>query len=432
MRWSPLPVALAILVAAAAAAWGDETRRYRIEGHDLARGPFSGALELREDARGRLWLERRVQYDDGSQEVLRGPAQRRGRLVRARLQGALGAAGRLADAAAQPVWLQLELDPSGRCRGECREGGAARSRDVGTLVGEDLGFEGLDPSRARKDPPPPGARDPRYVVDAAGRPSLEGTGAEGYTVFAGVPFVRGEGDADEIDPNDVKQQGLAHCYFAGALIAIAKTDPEWLRAAITTLPDGRFSVLFRRVHPDGRDARLSIDRALPYKTRGGAKVAAFFPLLDKVTSTLLDPWDPAVRHEVVHYELWPQLIEKAWALHKGGYRAIEWSRASVVFDAISGIPSRTYHTSDMSAEEVGRVLRAAQTSGHPTALGSKQSTGDVGLEVNLIGVHTYVLWDLDAEGRAKLYNAWASSHPARALSAAEIKQAFTRIYVGQF
>ncbi len=429
---SSLLIAVATLVAAAAVARADQTRRYRIEGHDLARGPFSGALELREDARGRLWLERQVQYVDGTEEVLRGPAQRRGRLVRARLHGAVGAVGRLAGATAAPVWLQLELDPSGRCRSECREGGAARSRDVGRLVGDDLGVEGLDPTRAKKDPPPPGARSARQVVDAEGRPSLEGTRAEGYTVFDGVPFVRGEGDERQIDPNDVKQQGLAHCYFGGALIAIAKTDPEWLRAAITTLPDGRFSVVFRRVHAGGRDARLSIDRALPYKTKGETKVAAFFPLLDEVTSTLLDPWDPAVRHEVVHYELWPQLVEKAWALHKGGYEAMEWSRASVVFDAISGIPSRTYHTRDMSAEEIERVLRAAQTVGHPTALGSKQSTGEVGMEVNLIGLHTYVLWDLDGEGRAKLYNAWASSHPARALSGAEIKQAFTRIYVGQF
>jgi len=140
-----------------------------------------------------------------------------------------------------------------------------------------------------------------------------------YRTVRGRAFVRGKGDAALVDANDVKQGNLADCYLLASLAAIAQTNPSLISGAVQPTRDGRYEVTFYdgpgrssshtyTVRPTfliGRNGRATYARSGDY----GA---------------------PA-------HELWPMLVEKGWAWHKGSYTAIGKSgTAAEVLAALTG------------------------------------------------------------------------------------------------
>ncbi len=60
--------------------------------------------------------------------------------------------------------------------------------------------------------------------------------------IAGVPFVKGEGDESDIDPNDVKQVHLGDCYFLASMAAVARANPELIRKLIRQIDAHHYEV----------------------------------------------------------------------------------------------------------------------------------------------------------------------------------------------
>lgn len=392
-------VFLALSLSATAAA---ESQRYRVEGLHLERGPYVGTLELTPGEQG-LELVRKVRYQRGGSEELRGRGQRRGARIRARLELKVGASGALVGARGSEVELRMLVEPDGRCQTRCLTKGTYVSRGQGALPGRELGvLEDLAPKGAGK------GRPPGYLQAEYERRR-----------FKGKAFIKGAGDTREIEGNDPEQRALSDCYLVAAMIAIARTDPGVIRKAITSKPGGQYVVRLHGLGSWGRDADVLVNDRFPV-SKGGFDFRAYTASSDRAK----------VGGETL-YELWPSLIEKAYAKHKGGYPEIEGGHSDVPFAWISGKKSSSYWTWHRSAKEVGDVINKAYRKGYPICVGTKGNTGALGKKLNLTGNHAYVLWAVKG-GRYQLYNPWKSSHPSRSLTAAELKKVMTHVYVGEF
>ncbi|HBL14576.1 MAG TPA: hypothetical protein DD379_24945 [Cyanobacteria bacterium UBA11162] len=118
---------------------------------------------------------------------------------------------------------------------------------------------------------------------------------KGYGVdyFPGQPFVGEVGDQDQIDPNDVAQGDLGNCYFSAAMVAVARANPSLIRELIKDNGDGSYNVTL-------------------YTEKGSQiiKVTPYFPATGQ---------GPAYAGFGDESELWPMLLEKAYAQYTEGY-----------------------------------------------------------------------------------------------------------------
>jgi hypothetical protein len=267
----------------------------------------------------------------------------------------------------------------------------------------------------------------RAVVTGEGEtrpePGLAGSAASGWATFEGVPFVQGEGDPTEIHESDPRQGQLGDCYLISGLIALAHTAPgrERLRAMIVTRPDGRFEVTLRgegqflierderneeRVDPRLHyDARVVLDRRLPVDAGGALAFAG------EADTRLVDG--------VLLRELWPNLIERAYAQSAGSYEGIRSGWPGDVFRIAGGTVTR-HKAATMTDAEVEQVLGDALRAGHAICVSSAPDVGALGPEVNVVRDHSYALLAA-RDGGFVIYNPWGASHPTRPLTAADLR-----------
>lgn len=312
----------------------------------------------------------------------------------------------------------------------------------GALVGEDAGSSAELPEGAASQPTSFAARvgaqarrlRDRLSAHHAARMGLELEGerkkdpkygrddAEGYHTFAGVPFVEGRGDGREIHANDPRQGALGDCYVISAMIAIARTDPSKIRRMITDLGGGRYEVHLYDVGAFWTDSKQVVTARLPYTTNDDGSLR---PAYGRSTDTRREG-------ERTLLELWPSLIEKAYAQYEGSYPGIESGFASSAMSFMTG--ADTDH--DMiwpwtSSSWIQTRLSNALRDGHPVCVGTKSDVGDLGAELGLVGGHAYVVWAQE-DGRFRLYNPWGRRHPSRTLTASELRQLIRNVYVGNF
>lgn len=232
-----------------------------------------------------------------------------------------------------------------------REGGKLfdGSRALGSeppLVGapSEKGRSGgaLGAARARKTGAPPPARpalpEPQescllgVFCSAPARPVA-------YARLPGRLFVRGQRPR-AADPGDVKQGGLGDCYLMAALGAIAKADPGRIRRMIRRDEHGVYGVTFftrRRSwefwRPEHVEARVRVDAAVPLKD-GKAAFAK--------------PGGAAAGRR----ELWPMLVEKAYAKLKGSYGMIDGGLPEKALEELTGRTPRVHDAAGVSIREL--------------------------------------------------------------------------------
>lgn len=150
---------------------------------------------------------------------------------------------------------------------------------------------------------------------------------------------RGEPVVDGVSASDAVQGAIGDCYLIAAMASIAHSHPEAIRRAIRNNGDGTFTVtLFERPQPRGRTrpVKVTVDGRLPQ------------------TWTSL-----AYAHSPEDSELWPALLEKAYAKWKGGYAAIDKGYPSAALGALTGgTPRSTYVFPDSDPEKVFDALKA--------------------------------------------------------------------------
>lgn len=106
---------------------------------------------------------------------------------------------------------------------------------------------------------------------------------------------------DGLSPNDVEQGQLGDCYLLSALAGFAQTNPKVLTDAITDNQNGTYTVRFFRNDPSfgPQPEYVTVDGDFPTKN-GWARLYAQTP----------------------NGELWPAVVEKAYAKFQGGYGLI--------------------------------------------------------------------------------------------------------------
>lgn len=386
---------------------------------------------------GGLDVERRVTWTaDGKTEVQRGQGRRASNGLEAWFDVQPGASGVLAGQTQQVLTLSMIVERDGSCRASCQIGRLLRSSSRGKRVTPNRSAE----ERTRPAQPAPAQKGP-----PAGQPSLAGTKAQGYARIIGVPFLKGEGDRDEIEYGDVRQGELGSCYLLASLVSIAKNDPRRIRERIRTLGDGRYQV---RLGP--RTAPITVDDWFPFRTRGRVSYPAFASFGDQDTSR---GW------QKVRHELWPMLFEKAYAKRAGGYAQIDGGHSGIVLKILTGasdlkalekeealrlafgrleLPRRSVwfvNPRRVLGSTVIELLRRAQREKLIVVIGTKpffpkedaKLVAATGLQVK----HAYAFAKVEG-ARVWLYNPWAREHPKRALTGEEVRKLCAGITLARF
>lgn len=244
--------------------------------------------------------------------------------------------------------------------------------------------------QAKKDP----LKDPTVNPD----PKNEFAPNDTYKTINGVPTVKGEGDAHAVDPTDVKQGSIGDCYFVAQLAATARTDPDRIANLIKDNGDGTYTVTLHLKDPGtGRRTpkEIVVDSQFPQK--GAAK-----------------PGDVGADGKP---ELWPMLIEKAFAKFSGGYELIRGKKTkdADVFAMLTGKSSSDLTPSSLSADALLTKLEAALKEGRAVSFGAKSSTDDAFISemkaAGVVGNHAYSLESVDRAGKTvNLRNPWGVQH----------------------
>lgn len=181
-----------------------------------------------------------------------------------------------------------------------------------------------------------------------------------------------------IQASDVRQGAIADCYLASALAAVANANPDAIRKAIKDNGDGTYTVTFYEVSWDGtkREHKVDVDADLPFQ--------GDMPAYAKSTE-IVDgkPW----------MELWPSILEKAYAQWKGSYDAIGHGGVSGdVMEALTGKRSRQHSTSSDSDQLWEKMKKATEEKKPMTAgTGDKDDPRYKDPKAGVYGWHAYTV-----------------------------------------
>jgi hypothetical protein len=215
----------------------------------------------------------------------------------------------------------------------------------------------------------------------------------GRQYLTGTAFVAGAGDGGEVAIDDVSQGGLANCYFMALLAAIARVRPDLIRDMISENSDGTYTVHFR---------------ALPSECATSADVVVdkeFWMRADSQTPAFAEFGDVGKSGP----ELWPMLIEKAFATACGSYRKIEASKqdTDVAYEAMTGAEPTYIHIDEVAEATILPAIRAHFKQGKPVNFFARSKGLD--RAAGVIGDHAYALKDLQGD-TLSLYNPWRFRH----------------------
>ena len=232
--------------------------------------------------------------------------------------------------------------------------------------------------------------DPGPIKDPAVLKADKGKLAE-VVVEGGEIFKNG------ITGKDPEQNYIGDCYLIASMSAIAKQSPQTIEKAFKKNSDGTYTVtLYDKKGSHFVPHPVTIDASLPQNDWYGFNYA----------------------HSQDPKELWPGLLEKAFAARAGSYGKIEAGVPGDAMAAITGKPSvdTDLRGKGVTADGVFAQLEAAMKAGKPaTAATLSDSSAAKYKGTNIYTDHTYTVWGVSVEGGVKyvhLRNPWGNSEPA--------------------
>jgi hypothetical protein len=132
------------------------------------------------------------------------------------------------------------------------------------------------------------------------------------------------------------------------------------------------------------------------------------------------------------YELWPMMIERAYAQARGGYDVLDKGGNPAEVYGFVGGSTRTHvaSTARGDAAHVTKLIDDALAAGKPVTLVlPKVLPPRLAADLHVIGWHCYVLTK-KKDGGYVLTNPWGSSHPTRPVTAEELGQLAAKLQVG--
>jgi uncharacterized protein YgiM (DUF1202 family) len=165
-------------------------------------------------------------------------------------------------------------------------------------------------------------------------------------------------EAGELKGSDIKQGGLADCYFIAAMIAVGNARPNFLEESFRyNESTGLYEVRF--FEEEGYDYQA---RETRYK-EVWVEVDGYLPTDgDRAAYARANP------------ALWGALMEKAYAKWQGGFDVMgDGGYGSEAMSQLSGVASNSESPSQMSAEAVLQFFTEAQEQGRAIYAGTQSS-----------------------------------------------------------
>jgi len=224
-----------------------------------------------------------------------------------------------------------------------------------------------------------------------------------------------------VQATDVEQGALGDCYFMASLAAVANSHPELIQNAITTKPDGSYDVQFHEV-PGVSELRvlgMAGAGALGYVERAAEKLGL---QASATRSVSVDGAMPQVAGYQVYgsdpdpSEVWPQVMEKAFAKYFGSYTAIGvGGDPGTALTALTGAPTDRVKTS-APIDALWSAIASASAAGQPAVAttGGKVPDTDAGLVTD----HAYTVLGTRVDGGQRyveLRNPWGEQAPVNSV-----------------
>jgi len=227
------------------------------------------------------------------------------------------------------------------------------------------------------------------TTTATGEPTLAKGDGKGitYTKASGSLTVNGFGSDDGV------QGGLGDCYFISSMMAVANTHPEILQKAIKDNGNGTYTVTFwQRDNADSapRPVKVTVDDKIP-EAKGA----------------------PQYVGSRSGKEIWPEILEKAYAQWHGGYEDIQGGMGANALSALTGArPGFFPVNEEMKTDDVWSQLKSACSSGgcvvaDSTGFGHEKVAG-------VVSDHTYTVLGVEEKNgqrMVKLRNPWGEQEP---------------------
>jgi hypothetical protein len=216
----------------------------------------------------------------------------------------------------------------------------------------------------------------------------------------GSLFVKGAGDANEVDINDVQQGQVGDCYFVAVLAAIARVQPDFIKSMVKDNGDGTYTVTFHTKQGFsglfGSRSNQSVTVDSKFWTDGAGN-----PVYAKKGDTGAGGKP----------ELWVMVIEKAWAKLQGSYDDINGGKVGDdARKAVTGKDVDYIDPTDLSDTELTKKIEAAWAAKQPVIFWSHGDEKSKKLTKNGVVVdHEYAL-NAAGGGKFTLYNPWGSQH----------------------
>lgn len=238
--------------------------------------------------------------------------------------------------------------------------------------------------------------------------------------ISGSAFVKGAGDANEVDISDVQQGGLGDCYFLAVLASIARVRPQFIKDMIKDNGDGTYTVTFH--------TKQGFSGLFGSRSNEAVTVDSKFWTDGSGNPVYAKKGDSTAEGKP---ELWVMIVEKAWAKLHGGYGEITGGKVSDdARTAVTGKDPTYISPGDYSDAELATKLEEHFKKNLPVIFWSLK--GEDGTKENaklarngVIGNHEYAL-NAAGGGKFTLYNPWGYQHLTD-IDAAFIKTNFQRI-----
>jgi Calpain family cysteine protease len=187
---------------------------------------------------------------------------------------------------------------------------------------------------------------------------------------------------------------LGDCFWVSAINVLAQNHPEVLQRAIKPAGDNRYTVTLYESGPKGsapKPVALTVDLSVPSKSGQPLYMSARTP-----------------------NELWPLVLEKAYAEWKGSFEDIVGGMSANAFEALTGKPAAYFPvTNDMVPSAVFKQVAKASSGGaSAVALSKPFGSGMLGM----VADHAYAaLGTSERDGKQwiQLRNPWGEKEPGR-------------------
>jgi hypothetical protein len=200
-----------------------------------------------------------------------------------------------------------------------------------------------------------------------------------------------------VSGKDPEQNYIGDCYLMAAMSSVANSSPEAIAKMFKAEKDGTYTVtLFDRKGGKLVPHPVRVDADLPRNGWYGYVYARSH--------------DPK--------ELWPALLEKAFAARAGSYGKIEAGVPGEAMEEITGLKSTDLdlRAKGTKPDDTFAKISAAVKAGKPiTAATLSDASAAKYTNTNIYADHTYSIFGVSTEGGQKfvqLRNPWGSSEPA--------------------